>query len=253
MRVVVTRPENEAPRWVDALRERGFDALSLPLIGIAPAPDLSAIETAWADLDRCRAAMFVSGNAVRHFFAARPGARWPATVRAWATGPGTLKALLEADVPEALVDVPASEASQFDSEALWDQVAGQVRQGDRVLVVRGSDAATGTNGRDWLADQLGSAGAQARSVIAYIRTAPKWSTNECAEVDELAGDAVWLFSSSQAIANLQLLLPRREWRQSKAVATHPRIAQAARAAGFAVVCESRPTVDAVASALESFR
>ncbi|HSH88442.1 MAG TPA: uroporphyrinogen-III synthase [Ramlibacter sp.] len=253
MRVVVTRPENEAPRWVDALRERGFDALSLPLIRIVPAPDLSAIETAWANLDEYRAAMFVSGNAVRHFFAARPGTRWPATVRAWATGPGTRQALLDAGVPDALVDVPASETSQFDSEALWNQVAGQVTQGDRVLVVRGSDAATGTNGRDWLADQVGRAGAQAGSVIAYLRMAPQWSAKEYAEVDQLAGDAVWLFSSSQAIANLKLLLPRREWTPAKAVATHPRIAQAARDAGFAVVCESRPTMDAVASALESFR
>jgi uroporphyrinogen-III synthase len=37
------------------------------------------------------------------------------------------------------------------------------------------------------------------------------------------------------------------------VATHPRIAQAARDAGFGVVCESRPTEEAIVAALESIR
>jgi len=62
---------------------------------------------------------------------------------------------------------------------------------------------------------------------------------------------VWLFSSSEAIANLQLLAPGQSWQQARAVATHPRIAQAARAAGFGVVWESRASLDDVLASIES--
>ena len=59
-------------RWVEELRRRGFDAGALPLIAIVPVPQPQALQDAWGQLDRYRAVMFVSGNAVRHFFAHRP-------------------------------------------------------------------------------------------------------------------------------------------------------------------------------------
>lgn len=255
MRVFVTRPENEAQHWVQALRRRGLDAFSLPLIVIGPAPRPQELLEAWEGLDRFRAVMFVSGNAVRNFFAYRPPkVPWPDAARAWATGPGTRQALLRAGVPISAVDAPPLQAPQFDSESLWQQVSGQVSAGDRVLMVRGGDAATAAaNGRDWLAEQLGSVGAQVEAVVAYLRGLPAWNCAERAQAVAGAADAAWLFSSSQAISNLQALMPQQDWRQASAVATHPRIGEAARLAGFGVVCESRPSLDAVAAALESFR
>lgn len=253
MRVWVTRPASEAQGWVDDLRQRGFDAVALPLIAIVPAPDAAALAAAWSRLASYRAAMFVSGNAVRHFFTARPaGQAWPAGVRAWATGPGTRAALLEAGVPQAAIDSPSPRAAQFDSETLWESVASQLGEADAVLIVRGADSAGGL-GRDWLGDQLGSKGARADQVVAYVRTLPSWADSQ--RGDALAGSTqgCWLFSSSLAVANLCALLPGQSWGRARAVATHARIAQAARAAGFHVVCESRPTVEAVAAALESIR
>ena len=255
MRVIVTRPASEAGRWVDALRERGFDAHSMPLIGIAPVADPAVIRAAWHSLAQNRAVMFVSGNAARHFLAQQPpGLAWPATTRAWAPGPGTGQALLDGGVDAALIDSPPPSAPQFDSETLWQQVAPQVRPGDRALIVRGGDAAGTSSGRDWLADQLGAAGAQVDLVVAYRRQAPELSEAQLRQAGDAAaaGDA-WLFSSSQAIAHLRAALPRQDWSRARAVATHPRIADAARRAGFGVVCESRPAMDAVVAALESFR
>lgn len=256
MRVLVTRPESEARHWVEDLRRRGFDALALPLIAIAPVSGGAALSAAWRQLDRYRAVMFVSGNAVRHFFGHRPGgARWPAQTRAWSPGGGTREALLAAGVDPALVDAPPPQSAQFDSEALWQQVAGQVAAGDRVLIVRGGDATGASSGRDWLAEQLAAAGAQVEVLVAYLRQPPQFSQGQLAQAQQSLGaeGGVWLFSSSQAIAHLQALLPRQDWAQARAVATHPRIAQAARRAGFGVVCESRPSLDAVVAALESFR
>ncbi|HWP12937.1 MAG TPA: uroporphyrinogen-III synthase [Ramlibacter sp.] len=256
MRVLVTRPESEARQWVERLRDRGFDAQALPLIEIAPVTDAAGLQRAWQQLDRYRAVMFVSGSAVRHFFGRMPdGARWPARTRAWSPGTGTRQALLAAGVDRELVDAPPPQAAQFDSETLWEQVAGQVAAGQQVLIVRGADAQGASSGRDWLADQLVASGAQVEVLAAYRRQPPQWTETQLAQARQWgsAPGCVWLFSSSQAIGHLQALLPEHDWAPSRAVATHPRIAQAARKAGFGVVCESRPALDAVVAALESIR
>jgi uroporphyrinogen-III synthase len=252
MRVLVTRPETEARLWVDELRRRGLDAEALPLIEIAPATDTAPLVAAWSTLGSYRAVMFVSGNAVRHFFAFKPvNVHWPPATRAWTPGRGTREAVLSAGVAEGLVDAPPAESLQFDSEALWPQVAAQVGPGDRLLIVRGADASGAGSGREWLAEQAAAAGSRVDMVVAYRRAPPRLAATRLADAQR--GTCVWLFSSSQAIAHLQALGPGADWSQSRAVATHPRIAQAARAAGFGVVWQSRPSLDAVVAALESIR
>jgi uroporphyrinogen-III synthase len=255
MRVVVTRPESEARRWIDDLGRRGFEVLALPLIAIAPAADAEPLRLAWRALAGFRAAMFVSGNAVQQFFLQRPaGAQWPAGTRAWAPGLGTRAALLDAGVPEAAIDSPAMDSAQFDSETLWQVVATQIAPGDRVLIVRGGDVLSASKGRDWLGDQLAAAGARVETVAAYVRLAPSFDTQQSTRGRAAASDgSVWLFSSSQAIGFLGQAVPGQDWSAARAVATHPRIAQAARALGFGVVCESRPSLDAIVAALESIR
>jgi uroporphyrinogen-III synthase len=252
MRVVVTRPESEARQWVDSLRGHGFDVLLFPLISIAETDRPADLRATWQRLATFDAVMFVSGNAVRHFFAAAPaGETWPAGARAWATGNGTRDALLEAGVPAMAIDAPPPEAPQFDSETLWQQVAGQVDKGKCMLVVRGGDTAGRDEGRDWLSAKLRAAGAQVEVVVAYLRRVPMADPAVLGQLKP--AEDVWLFSSSQAIAHLRALLPRQDWSRSRALATHPRIAETARSAGFGVVCESRPGLDAVVAALESFR
>ena len=258
LRVIVTRPRREAQSWQEMLQGRGFDALALPLIAISPVNDSAALREAWRGLANIQAVMFVSANAVSHFFDAAPdGLRsgWldgSVSARAWATGPGTRQALLDAGVPEMRIDCPASTSPQFDSETLWRLVAAQIRAGSRVLIVRGGDAGGVPAGRDWLAAQLEGAGGVCDAVVAYARTPPAWSTDEAACARQAAADgSIWLFSSSEAIANLAALVPAQRWGQARAVATHPRIAQAARDAGFGVVCESRPALAEVVASIES--
>ncbi len=60
-----------------------------------------------------------------------------------------------------------------------------------------------------------------------------------------------MFSSSESIAQLEALAPGAEWREATALATHPRIAQRAREAGFGRVLECRPSLDAVVACLQS--
>jgi uroporphyrinogen-III synthase len=256
MRVVVTRPVREAQRWALELRRHGIDAVELPLIEIGPAGDDGAVRAAWGRLATYDAVMFVSGNAADRFFRLRPDlqARWPDAVRAWAPGPGTVDALLAAGVPQSAIDQPSGDAGQYDSEALWDQVADQLHAGQRVLVVRGGNLAGQGSGRDWLGGQLQARGVAVDHVIAYSRQPPAWSGVECARARECASDgAVWLFSSSEAIAHLLALLPQQRWGPARAVATHPRIRQTALDAGFGTVQLSRPALADVVASIESMR
>lgn len=267
MRVVVTRPEHEARRWALALSDRGFEVSILPLIAIQPVADLRALRSAWERLADYAALMFVSAAAVEHFFAARLpsdidlSASSPALPRAWVTGPGTAAALQQRGVSATRVDAPESGSAQFDSEALWAVVERGVRAGDRVLVVRGADGVASASappasgaGRDWLARQLAQAGAQVDFVVAYRRALPALSDAQTLQARMAAADgSCWLFTSAQAAANLLSLLPGQEWSGARAVATHPRIAAAVRAAGFGVVCESRPGLSAVVASIESIR
>lgn len=253
MRVVLTRPAADAPRWSSELAARGHQVLALPLIDIGPLADTAPVRAAWTRLPTIQAVMFVSANAVRHFTSARGGASWPAGTQAWATGPGTVAALHEAQVPAAQIAAPAADAAQFDSEALWREVMPQVRPGWRVLLVRGTGA-DGSTGREWLAQQLQQAQAEVEQLAVYERRLPAWTDVQRAAAREAAGDgSVWLFSSSEAIANLRALVSHVDWTRARALATHERIAQAARDAGFGHVTQARGTLEAVVRTLESSR
>ena len=253
MRAIVTRPEEEARGWVERLRAHDIDAVALPLIRIAGAPDPQALRDAWAHLAQWHAVMFVSGNAVRHFFEAAP-AEAHFNIHAWAPGPGTAQALRSAGVEPGRIHGPAADAQQFDSQALWDQVRTQVRPGDRVLIVRGASGEGASAGRDWLAQQLARVGADSDAVSAYTRLPPLWSAEQQRAAEAAATDgSVWLFSSSEAVANLRALLPAGQWAHARALVTHPRIAQAARQAGFGQVLNCRPAFDEVLASLQSAR
>lgn len=251
MAVVITRPLQEAQRWADRLRRHGLDPLVLPLLAIGPPPDPRALAQAAAQVDRYDAVMFVSANAVQGFFAAAPAFHRP---RAWAPGPATREALQAAGVPDERIDAPAADAGQFDSESLWQQVGGQLRVGDRLLLVRGGDSEGRSQGRDWLTRQLAAAGVQVDTTVAYVRHLPAWSDEEFAAARRAADDgSVWLFSSSEAAGNLARLLPQQDWRQARALATHPRIADAVRILGFGEVQDSRPGFEDVLASIESRR
>lgn len=260
MRVIVTRPAREAQRWVQDLSAQGLQALALPLIQVGPVADPAALRQVWQHLDDYVGVMFVSGNAVDHFFTSKPPlarvfhGQEAIKTRAWATGPGTARALLRAGVAPEWLDAPASDAGQFDSEALWQVVAAQVKPGDRVLIVRGGDAVGSSgqgSGREWFAKRVAQAGAQADFVVAYQRHAPVFSAAEQQLAAQAARDgSVWLFSSTEAVSNLCAALPGQSWSAGHALATHPRIALAAKEAGFCTVSESRPTQSDVLTALQ---
>lgn len=280
-RVLVTRPASDAGQWAQQLQQSGFDAAALPLIEIVPLSSVAsmlALEKARQNLAAYAALMFVSGNAVNYFFGEKEAVaqsicldaatkniagknlgRLPCDLRLLAPGPGTAAALLAVGVPPAQIDAPPIDAEQFDSETLWQLVGKRNWTGQRVLIVRGQSGGTlpegvSTPGRDWLMRQWQSAGAVVDTVSVYERRAPQLSEASMALVKNAAADgSVWLFSSSEAVGNLmaQPGLAATRWCEARAVATHPRIVQAVRAAGWGVVVESRPALPDIICTLRS--
>jgi uroporphyrinogen-III synthase len=283
-RVIVTRPADDALIWVQQLNAAGHQAEALPLIAIGAVTSPSqvdALHAVWQSLDTYAACLFVSGNAVEHFFKANS---LPAQVnracsalekiassgsRCLAPGPGTVTALRAVGVPMAQIDAPPPDAGQFDSQALWQVIGARNWHRQRVLVVRGDSVAAesspspaATPGRDWIARQWTDAGAVVDFVSVYERRPPSLTPGECQRAQAASTDgSVWLFSSSEAVGNLvaTAALAGTDWSRARAVATHPRIAERVLQAGWGWVKESRPALAditravAVVGAAESAR
>lgn len=286
-RVLVTRPVRDALAWTAQLQQRGMQAEALALIDIAPlaAPaNVLALAQAWRDIEQYRACMFVSGHAVDYFFKSNKAfdqqiraraaieniasaataptsatASLPAGLRFMAPGPGTAAALLAQGIAPGQIDAPLPDAPQFDSESLWQVIGERDWRGQRVLVLRGQSAETGSgsiesSGREWLAQQWKAAGAQVEFLAVYQRRAPVLNVAQLQRAQAASDDgSIWLFSSSEAVANLAAApsLAALDWSRARAVVTHPRIGEAVQALGWGVVVSSRPALADVCSAIGS--
>ncbi len=249
--LVLTRPRQQAGDWLHRLAALGTHAVSLPLIEIvAGAPQAAA--AAWQHLPGAALAMFVSPNAVEHFFKGRTG-DWPANTLAACVGPGSARALLSAGVPPQLIIQPPADAASLDSEHLWPLLASRDWQGKLALILRGD------GGRDWLAERLREQGARTLDFSVYQRRCPVLDVAAQGLLADVVADVVeqadaryvWLFSSAEAIGHLASLLPSlaaADWSRQRAIATHARIAERARQLGFGDVVLARPDAAAVAAA-----
>jgi uroporphyrinogen-III synthase len=263
-RVIVTRPEREARVWADGLQARGVPCDVLPLIEITALPEPSALAQVWQAVPHHFAVMFVSANAVRFLMAAKPPGLAFKKCRAWSTGPGTQAALRAADWPADRIDSPLEDAVQFDSEALWALVAGRLQAAvdlavadsqakPSVLIVRGADTQGQMAGRDWLALQIESVGAQVQQTVAYLRQSPVLTTPQQALTHQALRDGSWwLFSSSEAAQHLSQVCPDLPLGQARALATHPRIAQRLLAAGWGQVEIVPAGLERQAESIKSF-
>jgi uroporphyrinogen-III synthase len=169
----------------------------------------------------------------------RRPAGWPGRPTWWPLHrAGHAPGAAQAGVPAALWSPPDA-PQPFDSEALWAQVL-QPRchwPGASALVVRGE------SGRDWLADVLRQQGARCTSwpPTAAVHRCPRPAARRCwPQALAEPGTHCWLFSSSEAVGHLPALAPAADWSQARALATHPRIAAAARRLGMARCRPWRP-------------
>lgn len=192
VRVLVTRPGNQAQALVDAIEAAGGTALRFPVIEIE-GRDPGDVAAMASELSEPDIALFVSANAVR-FGAAHAG-----STRVAAIGPATTR-----ELEQRGHDVAVRSADGFDSEHLlatrdMQQVAGKV-----VRIIRGN------GGRELLADTLRERGATVEYLEVYTRRAPDYPAGEIAALGRqlAAGDIGCItIMSVESLVNFLALLP----------------------------------------------
>jgi len=219
-RVMVTRPAGQSAGLIELLREADMQPVELPLLELValPPPALEARAQA-LDTDLVVA---VSPSAVGFGRDWWPGA-WPPACGVAGVGSGTARAWRAAGA--AAVIEPQGDG---DSEALLAHPALQAVAGRTVLILRGE------GGRDLLGPALRARGAEVIEWLCYRRRAPADLAARLTSVLQTPVDA-WTVTSSEALAHLDAAWPAGQPRSAMVFAPHPRIAAAARAAGWATV------------------
>src|SRR5471032_2397394 len=251
--VVVTRPLGQSAALLALLARAGFESIEFPLIDIGPVADAAPLHAALGELYApapldFALVVFVSPNAIDHAFAALSSA-WPLQIPIGVVGPGSVAALARQGVasPAYTIVSPAAGATvtetptdpRYDSEALYAAIEAHFGpdglKDKRVLIVRGD------GGREWLADALSAAGAKVEKVAAYRRIVPEPSMRDWERIHALLAGVphAWLLTSSEGVRNLEELAREHltvdetlTLKHAPLVTPHPRIAEAARQAGF---------------------
>ena len=268
--LVVTRPSGQASALTEVLQaaiasivashpKQDWQApqiMALPLLTIVPKSDTkvaAAIRTAMQTADL---AVFVNPNAIECTMRLL-GDDWQSIAQRpipiGVVGQSSYHALerhgigTEAKLPTPIW-MPGNPA-QWDSEGLWDAIQNRFPSwaGRRVVVFRGD------GGREWLADQLQSVGAQVEAIAVYSRiplseSSPQWEKVLNTHTD----DALWILTSSEAVRHLGAVL-KQQGRQdylagASALCPHHNIARSAKEIGFATVLECHSGDAALVSA-----
>jgi len=168
--VLVTRPEPQAAALARRLAEQGARVFRLPAIELQARDDLVAQRAALGPIDRFQWIVFVSANAVRFGVRLLDERR---DLKLAAVGPATAAALNHAGFRVALVP-----SGGYGSENLLASPEFGHVQGQRILIVRGD------SGRELLADELTSRGAQVSYAEVYERRCARPVPGAVAAVEE---------------------------------------------------------------------
>jgi len=254
--VLITRPAQAGERLTCELRAHGQRALWWPAFDLL-APEqkdpLLATLRQLADFDL---AIFVSVQAVRSLAALGAPTDWPTQTAIAAVGPGTL-ALARSLLPGANTarSVGTQAGGDSGSEALWEVLRGAAALPRSVLIVRAE------TGREWLGERLREAGCRVESIGVYRRIVHVPSSEQRAALAACRSGgerAAALVTSSEAVAALDRQFAQapeeKAWlRGGVALCSHPRIAQALRAAGYGDVRECEASALAVIEAIAGRR
>ncbi len=230
----------------------GMEPVLFPLLEIHPTDDPAPLRKAAGELHEYAMVAFVSPNAIDAMFAEL--SEWPSGVAVAVVGEGSRSALARHGVHagNATIFRPL-DPLKTDSETLLQVLDLAALRGKRVLIVRGQD------GRELLADALRSAGVDVTLVAAYRRAAPELDDDRCRQLGELlAATNDWVITSSEALRNLVAMAEGTgnadgvaKLQQQHFIVPHVRIAETARAMGFANVILTGSGDEQLLAALQS--
>lgn len=270
LKIVVTRPRDQAAQLARLIAQEGGTPLLFPLLEIGAAADPQVLQEQLSRLAQFDLAIFISPNAVRYGMAAickanedKVGAQFiarskqvnraincapmvsstsiecalPPALKIATVGQGSAKALRELGIENIIAPT-----ERFDSEGLLALPELQDVAGWRVLILRGD------GGRELLGDTLKARGATVEYAGCYRRSKPP---QDAGVLLESAADAISV-TSSEALDHLWQMLDedaRTNLRGTPLFVPHARIAELARRQGWQEVRLTGAGDDGLLSAL----
>jgi len=248
-RILVTRSQPGAGRLGKAIRQAGFDALVLPLIGVQPHQDgaYSQVEETLQEFDivLCLSSHSVTfASDLLKTLKSRQNRTGPILM---AIGRATRSSLekLGLDVTDNFTMEGSGEAavSPESSEALLTTSLLAQPENSRILII------SGVGGRTLLADTLQQRGAEVVTLSVYQRIILSWSKAQALEAS--TSDGV-ILSSGEAVTAFNLRWPGDvSSRKIVLIVPNERVRLIAQDSGFSRVLSSEgPGDDAVISKLK---
>lgn len=196
LKVLVTRPAQQAQSLCQRITALGGVAVSFPVLDIRPPADPAGLQGAPATLDQYDWAIFVSANAVQRALPVILAQRsWPVTVRIAVIGKSSAAAL-----DRFGLSAQACPSEQFDTEGLLALPTMQQVAGQRVVIFRGQ------GGRETLAERLRERGARVDYVACYRRVKPPIDSQKLNELGKIGVPDIVLVNSADSLNNLCQLL-----------------------------------------------
>lgn len=226
LKILVTRPRDQALPLAQLIESAGGKALLFPLLDIAPVLDADALQQQISHLPLANLAIFISPNAVQYGLKALSAAGISINaaentgLKIATVGLGSAKALREQGVANVLLP-----EANYDSEGLLALPQLQAIAGWRVMIFRGD------GGRELLGDTLKARGASVEYLGCYRRSKPQQSAS-CL-LNELP-DAITV-TSSEALSYFWQMLDdaaQIKLRDIPIFLPHPRIKALAQTQGW---------------------
>lgn len=205
LKILNPRPQHQAAALSRMIHAAGGIAVELPTLQIQSLP------TNWLNtlplLTTVQTAIFVSANAVTHFFAGLGSQAfpWPSTISCFAIGKGTASALVQHGIKH--IETP----EHADSEHLLAMSPLENMHGQSVLLI------TGEQSRPLVSTILTERGAHVQNIAVYRRMLPKKNLPFTRALWQDDAVDIILMLSQEAIKNLFALFEEdaRNWLQSK--------------------------------------
>ena len=227
--VINTRTNGVNHMLTQQLRKNGISVKEFPLI------DIKSVEvSAKISLDKLDIIIFISQNAVEHFFKQFSISNLPESCVTVAIGAASAKAFW--DITGKEIDVFPQK--QFDSEHLLLHPLFNKIKGKHILIVRG------VGGREYLYQALIAKGALVNYCEVYERHLPKYTSNQINQLFIEDYRNILLIFSSESLFNLLQLFGEqmKDCLLSKQlIVIHEKIKQKALSLGFCGIIEVIPT------------
>jgi len=240
-RIVITRARHQAEELAGPLREAGAEPILLPVIGIAPPDDKSALVHAAEHADAYDWIIFTSANAIAAFVAELPDTGQWFNPRIATIGPATREVAEEYGFHVELTP------EKYVAESLAEAFRAHPLDGKRILIP--SAAVT----RDVVPNELRKRGADVDVVTAYQNVIPHEAPHQANKIfQEPLPDWV-TFASSSAVDHLAALVDADLLKQIKIASIGPATSATIESHGLNVTSEAlKHTIPGLIEAMRNY-